>query len=72
MTQLLDKALTEVYKLPREKQDTIAVLILEDLDDERRWDAAFAESQDKLAQLALKVRADIKDGRIKKTETDAL
>ena len=66
MTQLLEKVLTEVYKLPPEKQDTIAALILEELDDERRWDAAFAESQDKFAQLARKVRADIKAGRIRK------
>ena len=66
MTQLLEKVLTEVYKLPPEKQDTIAALILEELDDERRWDAAFTESQDKFAQLARKVRADIKAGRIRK------
>ena len=72
MTQLLEKVLTEVYKLPPEKQDTIAALILEELDDERRWDAAFSESQDKLAQLVLKVRADIKAGRIKKMGIDEL
>lgn len=53
MTQLLEKALTEVYKLPPEKQDTITALILEELDDEGRWDAAFSESHDKLAQFAL-------------------
>ena len=72
MTQLLEKVLTEVYKLPPEKQDTIAALILEELDDERRWDATFAESQDKLVQLARKVRADIKAGRIKKMGIDEL
>ncbi len=72
MTQLLEKVLTEVYKLPPEKQDTIAALILEELDDEQRWDAAFAESQDKIAQLARKVRADIKAGRIKKMGIDEL
>ena len=72
MTQLLEKVLTEVYKLPPEKQDTIAALILEELDDERRWDAAFAESQDQLAQLGLKVRSDIKAGRIKKMGIDEL
>ena len=66
MTQLLEKVLTEVYKLPPEKQDTIAALILEELDDERRWDTAFAESQDKLAQLVPKVRADIRQVTLKK------
>ena len=72
MTQLLEKALAEVYKLPPEKQDTIAAVILEELEDERLWDQAFAESQDKLAQLARKVRADIKAGRIKKMGIDEL
>jgi len=72
MTQLLEKALTEVYKLPTEKQDTIAAVILEELEDERLWDQAFAESQDKLAQLARKVRADIKAGHIKKMGIDEL
>ena len=52
MTQLLEKALAEVYKLPPEKQDTIAAVILEELEDERLWDKAFTESEDKLAELA--------------------
>ncbi|MCY3870056.1 MAG: restriction endonuclease [Gemmatimonadetes bacterium] len=53
-------------KLPPEKQEAIASIILEELGDERRWDEAFAASQDKLAKLAQKVRADIKAGRFKK------
>ena len=72
MTQLLEKVLTEVYKLPPEKQDTIAAVILEELKDERLWDKAFAESQDKLAQLTRKVRSDIKADRIKKMGIDEL
>ena len=72
MTQLLEKVLTEVYKLSPEKQDTIAAIILEELEDEQRWDKAFAESQDQLAQLARKVRADIKAGRTKKMGIDEL
>ncbi len=72
MTQLLEKALTEVYKLPLEKQDAIAAVILEELEDDQRWEAAFTTSQDKLAKLAQKVRADIKAGRIKKMGFDEL
>ena len=60
MTQFLEKVLAEVYKLPPEKQNAIAAVILEELEDERLWDKTFAESQDQLAQLASKVRADIK------------
>ena len=66
MTQLLEKALQEVSKLPPEKQEAIASIIIEELEDERRWDEAFAASQDKLAKLAQKVRDDIKAGRFKK------
>ena len=70
MTQLLEKVLTEVYKLSPEKQDAIAAVILEELENEHRWDKAFADSQDQLAQLAQKVRADIKAGRVKKMKGD--
>ncbi len=72
MTQLLEKALTEVYKLPPEKQDAIAAVILEELEDEKRWEEAFATSQDKLAKLAQKVHIDIKAGRTKKMDFDEI
>lgn len=72
MTQLLEKVLTEVHKLPPEKQDAIAAVILEELEDAQLWDKAFSESQDKLAQLAQKVRTDIKAGRIRKMGIDEL
>ena len=72
MTQLLEKALIQVYSLPAEEQDFIAAIILAELEDERRWDKAFAESQDKLVLLAERVRTDIKAGRIKKIGIDEL
>lgn len=72
MTQLLEKVLIEVYKLPPEQQDAIAAMILEELEDEQRWDKTFAESQDKLELLAQKVKVDIKAGRVKKMGIDEL
>ena len=72
MTQLLEKVLTEVQKLPPEKQDAIATVILEELEDAQLWDKAFSESQDKLSQFAQKVRTDIKAGRIRKMGIDEL
>lgn len=64
MTQLLERAFTEVRKLSESDQDAIAALILDELADEQRWDAAFAKSQDELAGLAAKVRADVTAGRV--------
>ena len=65
MTQLLEQALAEVNKLPESEQDVIASLILDELDDERRWQESFEGSQDRLASLAAKVREDIRAGRVK-------
>ena len=72
MTQLLEKALIAVYKLPPEKQDAIVAVILEELEDDQQWGEAFAASQDKLAQLAQKVRTDIKAGHVTKMGFDEL
>lgn len=64
MTQLLQQALERVRKLPESEQDAIATLILDELADEERWEAAFARSQDRLAELSAKVREDVRDGRV--------
>ncbi len=63
MTTLLEQALAEVRKLPPERQDAIATLILEELADEAQWNQAFAQSQDALARLAEKARAAIRAGK---------
>jgi hypothetical protein len=72
MTQLLQQALAEVQKLPQPDQDAIATLILEELADERRWDDAFARSQDQLARLAAKVRDDVRAGHTRAVGMDEL
>lgn len=72
MTELLEKALAEVSKLSDEDQDAIAAIMLEILVDERRWDLAFAASQDKLARLAEKVREDIGADRVREQGIDEL
>ena len=64
MTQLLQQALAAVQKLEPEQQDAIATLILDELADDQRWDEAFNRSQDQLARLADKARADIAAGRV--------
>ena len=72
MTQLLEQAIGEARKLPASEQDAIASLILEELADERRWDEAFTSSQDRLSELAAKVRRDIAEGRVRDVGIDEL
>lgn len=62
MAQRRDEALAKVAKVPPEEQDAIGELILEALEDEQRWDTAFAGSQDALRRLADQLRADIRGG----------
>ena len=52
MTQLLEKALSEVAKLPPSEQDAVAAIVLEEIAFEQKWNELFARSQDVLAKLA--------------------
>ena len=52
MTQLLERAFIQASKLPEKEQDAMAVLLLEELASEQRWDAAFAASPDQLSEMA--------------------
>ena len=65
MTQLLEKALSEVAKLPESEQDAVAAILLEELASEQRWSDSFAKSQDLLAKLAEKALAEHAAGRTK-------
>jgi hypothetical protein len=63
MTKLLKKAFDAASSLPPERQDAIARLVLAEIEDEKRWDIAFAGSQDKLAHMADEAIEEHKDGR---------
>ena len=65
MTKLLEKALQKAARLSAAEQDRIARLMLDEIDDEARWQATFASSQSKLARLAAVARADIASGAVR-------
>ena len=52
MTQLLEKVFAEVEKLPEVEQNALAKWLLKELSSEKRWNKAFAESEDVLEKLA--------------------
>jgi hypothetical protein len=72
MSELLERAWAEVRNLPPAEQDAIAAIILEELEDERRWEQAFALSQEKLARMADRAREDIRADRVRKMGVDEL
>lgn len=66
MRKLLRKAFERAAKLPPKVQDALGARLLEQLEiveDEGRWDAAFARSQDRLARLADEALEDVRLGR---------
>lgn len=63
MTDLLEQAIARLKTLPASEQDAIAAMILAELEDEIRWDKAFASSQDTLAKLASAATAEYRAGK---------
>lgn len=72
MTQLLERAYAEVARLPEPDQDAIAALILEELEDERKWQKSFAQSPDALARLAEEALAEHRAGRTQLLDPETL
>lgn len=65
MTQLMERAIQELTKVPEEEQDHIAALVLDEvLHVEQKWDALLAsnKSHDLLAQLADEAIAEFERG----------
>ncbi len=72
MTELLEQAIEKVKALPECEQDSLAALILEELEDEARWQSKFANSQDLLARLAAEAMAEDRAGKTRPLDVDAL
>jgi hypothetical protein len=72
MTKLLEKAIEEASKLPEIEQNSLAKWVLEELEADKKWDKAFAESEDILDQLANEALEAHKHGKTKPLDIDKL
>ncbi len=72
MSQLLDQAVAEARKLSDLEQDAIAALILEEIEDDRRWERSLARSPDKLTDLAARAEEQVREGFCKTAGFDEL
>ncbi len=72
MTELLEQAIAQLKTLPANDQDAIAAIILEELEDEVRWDSTFAKSQDVLAKLAAEAMAEYRAGKTQELDPETL
>lgn len=62
MTQLLERAYAQVRQLAEQDQDAIAALILEELEDEQRWQQSFSQPSPALVRLAEEALAEHRAG----------
>jgi len=69
---LLEKAFAEVSKLSEEQQEQFAQWILDELEDEVRWDSAFTQSLSQLEKLGKKALDDYRAGKTQELEPDEL
>ena len=72
MSQLLEQAITEARKLDVAGQDALAAMILEEIEDDRRWERAFAASPGKLARLAARADEQVRAGQCRAAGFDEL
>jgi len=63
MSTLLEKAIAEISRLPEDQQDRLARWLLSELASEQQWDAMFASSQGRLAELAREALDEDRTGR---------
>lgn len=72
MSEMLDRAVEQAKRLPIDQQDAIAAIILEEIADEQRWQAAFARSSDVLEQLAAEAEQEDRKGLTEALDPDTL
>ncbi|MFZ1935034.1 MAG: hypothetical protein WCB27_04995 [Thermoguttaceae bacterium] len=63
MTAALQEAFEKAAALPLDRQETIAAVVLEEIESEERWQRSFARSQDALSRLAAEALAEDAQGR---------
>jgi hypothetical protein len=72
MTELLERAIARLQTLPESEQDAIAAMILEEIEDDRRWDESFSRSPNILAKLAASAMAEYRAGQTQELDPEAL
>ena len=72
MTKLLEKAFKQASRLPEFDQNALAKWLLAELESDRRWAKAFAESEDILGRLADEAIQAKKKGKTTPLDLDRL
>lgn len=72
MTKLLELAIARLQSLPESEQDAIAAMILEEIEDDQRWDESFSLTPNILAKLAASAMAEYHAGQTQELDPETL
>ena len=72
MMKLLEQAISKIKTLPSDQQEALATIILEEIEEEKRWDESFARSPDLLAKLAAEAMAEYREGKTQELDPETL
>jgi hypothetical protein len=72
MTKLLEEAISQLKTRSISEQDSLAAMILEELNDDNQWDESFARSPDLLAKLAAEAMAEHRAGKTQELDPETL
>ena len=70
MTRLLERAISEIRKLPSDEQEAIAAVLMAELESERRWERAFDATAEQLCRLADEALGEYRAGKTEPVESD--
>ena len=72
MTELLERAIATLQTLAESEQNAIAAMILEEIENDRRWDESFSRSPNILAKLAASAMAEYRAGKTQELDPETL
>jgi hypothetical protein len=72
MSELLERAIATLQTLPENEQNAIAAMILEEIENDRRWDESFSRSPNILAKLAASAMAEYRAGKTQELDPETL
>ncbi len=72
MATLLDRAISEISKLPKRERNRIVRWLLQEIAAQRRWEEAFEGTTDVLDRLAGEALDEHRRGRSKPLDPDRL
>jgi len=70
--KLLDRAIAEARKLPEDEQEALAWVILEEIDDQRRWDELFSQPSEVIERMAEQALEEDRAGLTEPLDPDSL